>query len=165
VSYGLAFDAILQLATGLALVFYFRKDLICLFWQREIGLKFDWKLIKFLIIGTLPAILLGLIFQKYIETSFRNIVVIALTLLVGSIIMYLSEKFIKQSELNYRKTFVVGLFQALALIPGMSRSGMTISGAYFMGIKKELAIRFSFLLSIPIILGSGSYELLKLLKE
>jgi undecaprenyl-diphosphatase len=166
VSYGLVFDAILQLGTALAVLIYFWKDLVNLF--RGVFIKREdkqIKLFKFLIIGTVPAILIGFAFQKYMETTFRSTVIVAMTLILGSIIMYFSERFIKQNELNNKKSFVIGLFQSLAIVPGMSRSGMTISGAYFLGVQKDLAVRFSFLLSVPIIWGTGLYSLLKLFKN
>jgi undecaprenyl-diphosphatase len=166
VEYGLSFDAILQLGTALAVLIYFWKDLIALFKGVFINREVEQiKLFKFLIIGTIPAILLGLLLQRYMETTFRSTVVIAITLIVGSIIMYFSEKFIQQNKLSNTKSFVIGLFQSLAIVPGMSRSGMTISGAYFLGVQKDLAVRFSFLLSIPIIWGTGLYSLLKLFKN
>lgn len=166
VDYGLAFDAILQLGTALAVLIYFWKDLITLFNGVFVKREMEQiKLFKFLIIGTMPAILFGFLLQKYMETTFRSLFVIAITLIAGSIIMYFSERFIVQNKLTNKKSLVIGLFQSLALLPGMSRSGMTISGAYFIGIEKDLAVRFSFLLSIPIIWGTGLYSLLKLLKN
>lgn len=166
VEYGLAFDAILQLGTALAVLLYFWRDLVNLF--KGVFIKREAEqisLFRFLIIGTIPAIIFGYLLQNYMETSFRSMTVIAVTLIIGSLIMYFSEKFIGQNKLTNKRTLVVGLFQILALLPGMSRSGMTISGAYFMGIKKDLAVRFSFLLSIPIIWGTGLYSLLKLSKN
>ncbi len=149
----LAFDAILQLATILAVLVYFWKDL----W----GLLYDWKKLKIIIIATIPAVVFGLLLEKYMETVFRNVLLVAIMLAVGSFIMLLSEYFsTKDKTLTLKNGFIIGLFQCLALIPGMSRSGMTISGGLFTGLNREEATRFSFLLSFPIILGSGLKKLL-----
>jgi len=166
---GLAFDAVLQLATVLAVIVYFRNDLLELlrnFKSQTPNLKQipEHKIqIKHLIWGTIPAVILGLLLQNFMETIFRSTAVIIVTLIVGAMVMFVSERFLKNGELNSRKSFVIGLFQSLALIPGMSRAGMTISGGYFLGLKKDLAIRFSFLLSIPIIGGTGAYKLMEII--
>lgn len=144
----LAFDAVLQLATVLAVLVYFRKDL----W----ALVYDWKKLKIIILATIPAVIVGLFLENYMETVFRNVLLVAIMLVVGSFIMLLSEFFATQNKsLNLKNGFMIGLFQCLALVPGMSRSGMTISGGLFTGLSREEATRFSFLLSFPIILGSG----------
>ncbi|MEN9622196.1 MAG: hypothetical protein RLZZ67_630 [Candidatus Parcubacteria bacterium] len=168
---GLAFDAVLQLATILAVVIYFRKDLwrLLVSLMRWVGQKevveTDKTMIKALIIGTIPAVVAGLLLEKYMETVFRGLPLIALTLILGSILFFVAEKYAKgDSTLTLKKGVIVGLFQCLALIPGMSRSGMTISGGLFMGLTREAAARFSFLLSFPIIFGSGLKKLLDLYK-
>lgn len=144
----LAFDAVLQLATVLAVLVYFWKDL----W----ALLYNWKKLKIVVLATIPAVIVGLLLESYMETVFRNVLLVAIMLAVGSFIMLLSEFFAKQDKtLTIKNGFVIGLFQCLALIPGMSRSGMTISGGLFTGLNREEATRFSFLLSFPIILGSG----------
>lgn len=151
----LAFDAVLQFATVLAVLVYFWKDL----W----ALLFDWKRLKIIILATIPAVIVGLLLESYMETIFRNITLLAFTFIIGSIIMLLAEKNPAQNkELTLKNGLVVGLFQCLALVPGMSRSGMTISGGLFTGLSREQATRFSFLLSFPIILGSGLKKLLDL---
>ncbi len=100
------------------------------------------------------------------ETLFRNSILVAVTLLIGSIIMYYAEKVAQHHhELSNKKSFYLGLFQSLALIPGMSRSGMTISGGLFLGLKREVAVRMSFLISVPILLGSGVKKFLDLLSS
>jgi undecaprenyl-diphosphatase len=99
------------------------------------------------------------------DTVFRTLFLTSVTLVFGSILFFVAEKFAKQNEnLTIRKGFIVGLFQTLALVPGMSRSGMTISGGLFTGLSRETATRFSFLLSFPIILGSGLKKLFDLIK-
>lgn len=165
VEYGLAFDAVLQLATALAVIVYFWKDLVGFITRKESKSKEQGITLWHLFWGTIPAIILGLSLQSLMETTFRSTQVVAITLVIGAIIMFASEKFLKNKTLTSKNSFVIGLFQSLALIPGMSRAGMTISGGYFLGIKKEVAIRFSFLLSIPIIAGSGLYKLTELIGD
>ena len=144
----LAFDAVLQFATILAVLVYFWKDL----W----GLLFDWKKLRIVILATIPAVIVGVLLEDYMETVFRNVILVALTLILGSVIMVAAEYFAKKNrELNVKNGIIIGLFQCLALVPGMSRSGMTISGGLFAGLDREAATRFSFILSFPIILGSG----------
>jgi undecaprenyl-diphosphatase len=172
---GLAFDAILQLATACAVLLYFRKDiwdLIQNLFSRSRD-KIKTNLTLCLIAGTIPAIVLGLLLEEYMNTVFRNISLVALTLIIGSCVMLCADLFlsrikkqnIQHSEISIFKSIIIGLFQSLALIPGMSRSGMTISGGYFMGLSKEMAVRFSFLLSVPIIVGSGLIKLVDIVKD
>ncbi len=170
----LAFDAILQLATACAVVLYFRKDIIDLIANlfKKVKDPSKTKMTYFLIIGTIPAVVLGLLLEDYMETVFRSASLVALTLIVGALIMFVADKVLakkvsenKIGELTLSKSIAVGFFQALALVPGMSRSGMSISGGYFLGLSKELAVRFSFLLSIPIIVGSGLVKVLDIIKD
>lgn len=181
---GLAFDAMLQLATALAVVLYFRTDIADLvrnlFSKTRDAAKT--RLTWYLVVGTVPAVVLGLALEEYMETLFRSSKLVALTLVVGAVIMFAADRALAWREqahglqdekpatkdgtgLTATKAVGVGLFQALALVPGMSRSGMTISGGYFLGLPKDLAIRFSFLLSIPVIVGSGLVKLPDLVKE
>ncbi len=170
---GLAFDAVLQLATTLAVLVYFRKDVIRIiksFLKIISGKENDRKqrgITLAIIFGTIPAIGFGLALEGLMGTIFRNTFLIVVTLILGAIIMWFAEKmWHKNADENRRITpvrgFVIGLFQSLALIPGMSRSGMTISGGLFLGLNREEATRFSFLLALPILLGSGLKKLLDL---
>jgi undecaprenyl-diphosphatase len=188
----LSFDAILQLATGFAVLIYFWRDLWNIIKNR------DYKLFLLLVIATIPAIVFGLFLENYMETIFRGTTVVAIALILGAILFYLAEKKNNLSRhqndtlplINGReetsekslerlgtplsgkdlsgvsvgKGFLIGLFQCLALIPGMSRSGSTISGGFFVGLSRETAIRFSFLLSLPIIFGSGLKKLFDLIQ-
>jgi undecaprenyl-diphosphatase len=161
----LAFDAVLQLATIMAVIFYFHKDiwhLIKSFFMMIFGKiveKKDKTMILAIIVGTIPAVIAGLLLQKYMETTFRSAFLVCIILIIGSGIMFLAEKFAtKNKELTVKVGFLIGIFQCFALVPGFSRSGTTISGGLFMGLNREEATRFSFLLSIPIILGSGLKE-------
>lgn len=169
VDYGLAFDAVLQLATTLAVFVYFRKDIFGLIknFFKFIFRKFvDAKeliLLKAVILGTIPAVVIGFLIEDKMDTIFRNPVLVAGSLIVGGLIMFFAEKFGKQnSDLNVKRGIGVGFFQALALVPGFSRSGMTISGGLFFGLKREEATRFAFVLASPILLGAGLKKLLDL---
>lgn len=177
---GLAVDAVLQLATALAILVYFWKDILNLFYT---GLylvlgkpvrKEDSALLVALVVGTVPAIILGLFLEQTMETLFRNSHLVAYALLAGSAVMLVAEYLnVRPTRSNigkeggmegitWGKGLVIGFFQALALIPGMSRSGMTIAGGMFLGFSRESAARFGFLLAVPIILGSGLKKLLEL---
>ncbi len=167
----LAVDAVLQLATILAVGVYFRKDLwsvsvnfLKLITRKPIA-PVEKTLLTALIVGTIPAVILGLLLEKYIESVFRSTTLVALALIGGSFLMYIAEKTYRQSRtVSVLSGLKIGLYQCLALVPGVSRSGATISGGLIAGLSREQAVRFSFLLSFPIILGSGLKKLLDLIK-
>jgi len=161
----LSFDAVLQLATGLAVLVYFWRDILNIIiaffaWTFKRSTEEKYKnLIVPIIIGTIPAVVLGLLLQDYMDTIFRGTHVVAVALVLGAILFYLAEKFAKNNkDISIKNGFIIGLFQCLALIPGFSRSGSTIAGGLFAGLSREMAVRFSFLLSLPIIFGSGLYK-------
>jgi len=141
--FGLAFDASLHLGTLLAVLIFFWKDYL-----KIISLKN--RFVAKLIIGTIPAVFFGLIFEKQIDSTLRQIWIIALALIFFSAIFILAEKFGKQTKskdnVSIIDALIIGLFQSIALIPGVSRSGSTISGGLFLGLKREEAARFAFLL-------------------
>lgn len=161
-SYSLAFDAILQLATTLAILFYFRikiwhliKNFVLLIAGKKID-EVQKTIILAIGVGTIPAVVFGLLAEDYMETIFRNSFFVAFGLIFGSIVMFLADYFYKANKkLTIWNSVVIGLFQSLALIPGMSRSGMSISGGLFVGLSKEEAVNFSFILAIPVLLGTG----------
>ncbi len=157
ISGGLAFDAILQLATSIAVLVYFRKDL----WQIFLSLFHKERtLLWAVILATIPAIILGLLLQNYMDTVFRNGHLVAVALIVGALLLWFAQTVAMQDkQLSVGRGVIVGFFQCLALVPGISRSGATISGGLIMGLRKEEAIRFSFLLSFPILFGSGLKKL------
>ena len=169
---GLAVDAFLHLATALAVVVYFRKDLLRLFKSVLIfprAEKKDQTLIVALIAGTIPTVILGLLLQDQIDSMFRSTQLVAYALIAGSVVFVAAEmlyrwysKRMHREGINVRHGFTVGLFQALALVPGMSRSGMTISGGMLLGYTREEAARFAFLLSFPIILAGGGLKVKEL---
>lgn len=170
---GLAFDAVLQLATTLAILVYFRKEVIRLiesFFKIVFRKEHDSRqraITIAIILGTIPAIGFGLVLEGLMETMFRNSMLVVFTLLLGAGLMEFAERMWKKKGSELKKItpvrgFWIGLFQSLALVPGMSRSGMTISGGLFLGLGREEATRFSFLLALPILLGSGFKKLLDL---
>ncbi len=166
-SYDLAFDAVLQLATAFAVVAYFLKYIFELYRKGRYGdaddKKYSRKVLAFLVVGSLPAIAAGFALEGYMDGVFRSPLVVVVGLLVGTLIMYASERFhMVRGEINAYRGFVAGVFQCLALVPGFSRSGMTISGGLFSGLPRSDAVKMSFLLSFPIIMGSGVKKLLEL---
>ena len=171
----LAFDAILHLATALAVAVYFSDEIFRLIQTvlRKLGRmpvnEKDLTIVKALAIGTVPAVIFGLLLESYMESIFRNPVLVAIVLVLGSILFmyaeYVYQNRFQNGEFNIKNGFKMGLFQTLALIPGVSRSGATISGGMILGLTRSEAARFSFLLALPVILGAGSKKLLELLSS
>jgi len=171
----LAYDAVLQLATGLAIVTYFFPDIWRLFqvFLRMIGRlpveAKDRALIVAIMAGTVPAIILGLLLEDLMATLFRSPLLVAFMLVAGAGLFayaeYVSAFHKENNTMTMKKGIAIGFFQSLALIPGMSRSGATIAGGLILGLSRYEATRFSFLLAIPIILGSGGKKLLELFSE
>lgn len=165
---GLAFDTVLHMGTLLALLVYFSSDLKGFSVSFVKDLKKGFKSIEsetrflfWLILATLPAGLAGLLLENFIESKFRSILSVAVFLLLGSVLMYFADRKVGGKNLrpSLKNIFTVGLFQCLALFPGVSRSGATISGGLFVGFDRELAARISFLLSIPVIAVAGLFQL------
>lgn len=169
-----AFIAVIQLGTLASILFYFWKDIynITIGFIKENLLarkkikeqSFNSKLGWLIIIGTLPVVIIGLSFKDFIEGAFtKNLYVISGSLIVLAVMLAIAEKtarFKKEIEdVTFLDALIVGIAQAFALIPGSSRSGTTITGGLFLGLKRETAARFSFLLSIPAIFASGMLEL------
>lgn len=160
-TFNLSFDIILHFGTLLALIIYFRKEII------EIIKGKNNKLFSQLILATIPALAIGF-FVKDFEDSLRIIPVVIIALVIVGIIFIVAEKFSKKNknikDINFKEAFLIGLSQCIAFIPGVSRSGATISGGLFLGLKREEAAHFSFLLSIPtvfIISLKDMYDLVK----
>ncbi len=174
-SNGLAFDAILQLGTVLAALVYFRQSLfqlLVIFFKivsskKDDVAETDRALLSSLVIGTMPALVLGILLEKKMETLFRSPWLVAIALITGSILLIIAEKSsqARSTNVTIRQGWWVGCFQTLALIPGVSRSGATISGGMLLGLNRETATRYSFLLSLPIITGSGLKKLVDVLKD
>ena len=174
-----SFIAVIQLGTLVAILVYFWKDIwniLIAFFKENVGSRkkfvaqsLDSKMGWFIIIGTIPIVTLGLSFKKIIEgTLTKNLVVIACSLIALAVILAIAErkaKFKKEmKDLTIIDSIVIGISQAMALIPGSSRSGTTITGGLFMGFTRESAARFSFLLSIPSVFASGMLELYEQIK-
>jgi undecaprenyl-diphosphatase len=164
-----AFIATIQLGTELAVVLYFAKDISrigssWLGWSIRPRSKMsaDTKLGWLIIIGTLPVVILGLAFRDFIETDVRNLWVIAYTLIGFGVLLGIADLFGKKirpiASLNYLHGIMFGLGQALALVPGVSRSGGTITVGLLLGYTRAAAARYSFLLAIPAVLGSGLFQ-------
>jgi len=157
----LTFDVALHAGTLLALIGCFWKDWLEIFLHNR-------RLLLFLVIATIPAGTAGILFKHGIEGVLRSPLVIAVTLIVFGIVMLISERMKKDRTVKDVKIFdaiVIGISQAVALIPGVSRSGITISAGLFRGLKREESVRFSFLLSTPAVFGAVLLEGRKLLSS
>ncbi len=168
---GLAFDVAVHVGSLIAVVGYFRNDLVELTkaWFASLaGNKSpEGSLAWFVIMATIPAGLAGLLFDDFIETHLRSILVIAATTIIFGVLLGLADKkgsrSIPMAQMGVKRALYIGLAQALALIPGTSRSGITMTAGLALGLERQAAARFSFLLSIPIIVLSGGYKALTLL--
>ena len=182
---GAAFTAITQIGTETAVLLYFRRDIarICTAWWRAVRgdhgtdlrsrmgapagspLDRDALMAWFIALGSIPIVVLGLAFKDSIESTFRNLWLIVLTLVVFGLILGWADrvgaKHRSLDELTPRHAVAFGFAQSLALIPGVSRSGGTITAGMLLGYTRESAARYSFLLAVPAVLGSGLYELAK----
>jgi undecaprenyl-diphosphatase len=181
---GLAFDAVVQTATALAIVLFYRRDI----WELVKSFVLHWWLdrrtlrntplsspawrthaeVICLFSATLPALVLGLTLEGAIESSFRGVGAVIWGLLLGTALLALAEILVAKraapsgAPLTWRRALVVGVFQALALLPGVSRSGSTIAGGVVVGQGRAEAARFAFLLGVPILFGAGLKKLLDL---
>src|SRR5262245_13886077 len=167
---GAAFTAVIQLGTMSAVLLYFRTDLwrIATAWLRslrdpEIRGDLDARMGWYIILGTIPIAVIGLAFKDPIETKFRNLELIGTTLIVFGFVMLAAEAVSRRDrplrEITRRDGFLIGCAQALALVPGVSRSGATISAGLFLNFDRAAAARYSFLLSVPAVVLSGLFEL------
>jgi undecaprenyl-diphosphatase len=176
---GAAFTAVIQFGTLVAVLLYFSKDIIAIlhavldgilkkspFHSREAVM--GWMIAA----GTVPVVVLGLLFKKDIETTLRSLYVIAASMIGLALVLLAAELVEKKrirddrhlkilGEVSWLDAILIGCAQAVALIPGSSRSGVTITGGLFVGLNRETAARFSFLLSLPSVFAAGAYELIK----
>jgi undecaprenyl-diphosphatase len=167
---GAAFTAVTQLGTMAAVLLYFRDDLqrIARAWlrslrdrpaRRELDARLGW----YIVLGTIPIGIFGVLFKDQIETGARDLYLIGIALIVLGLVLLLAEKVGTRErsieQIRTKDGFAIGLAQALALIPGVSRSGATITAGLFMGLDRPAAARFSFLLSVPAVVLSGLLEL------
>jgi undecaprenyl-diphosphatase len=173
---GAPFTAVIQLGTTLAIVIYFWRELLHVtvawvrgLYDRSVRSSLEYRLGWYLILATVPVGVIGLVFSNQIETGARNLWLIATALIALALLLAAAEKVSRrerdEEELNTTDAVVVGTAQALALIPGASRSGTTITAGLFRGLTREAAARFSFLLSIPAVVLSGGYEAINHAKD
>lgn len=166
---GASFTAVIQLGTELAVLVFFAKDIwrILTAWFAGLADKskrgFDYRMGWMVIAGTIPVGLAGVLLKDLIRENFRNLWITATVLILFSLVFILAERRGKKTrgfeELTMKDAVLMGLWQCLALIPGVSRSGGTISGGLFLNLDREVATRFSFLLAIPAVLASGLFSL------
>ena len=170
----LAFSVMLHLGTLLALLVYFRAEWVRLvpaaiatIRDRSMQGDEDRRLAWLLLASTIPAAIAGVVLNDLIETSFRQVELVALTLVIGGIILALADRFGAKSRSIEDVTFPIaigiGVAQALALVPGISRSGISIAAARMVGMDRESAARFAFLMATPITAGAGLFEVRKLI--
>lgn len=174
-----SFIAVIQLGTMLAVLVYFWKDLFGItkdfvsnnlikpvrYSQQKLNSKLGW----LIIIGTIPVVIIGIAFKDAIEGALtKNLYVISASLIILALILALAEKVAKFKKdvdnITFFDSIIIGIAQAISLIPGSSRSGTTITAGLFVGLKREAAARFSFLLSVPAVLASGVLQLYEALK-
>ena len=166
---GAAFTAIIQIGTELAVLLYFRNDIIRIvrqwvlsLFRRELRGDPDARMGWLIIVGSIPIVVLGLLFQDDIETTLRDLRIVAICLVAFSLVLFWADRVgRKQRELDdltVRSGLTFGFAQAMALIPGVSRSGGTITAGLFLGFTRAAAARYSFLLAIPAVLGSGGFQ-------
>jgi undecaprenyl-diphosphatase len=170
---GATFTAITQIGTELAVLIYFRKDIarIASAWltkvimRKEVAVnsKQDVRIGWMIVVGTLPIVVLGYLFQENIRNTFRSLWLIAIVMIVFGIILGIADRFGRSERnldsLTSKHGLAYGFAQSLALVPGVSRSGATIAMGRVLGYTRESALRYSFLLAIPAVFGSGFYEL------
>jgi undecaprenyl-diphosphatase len=171
---GAAASAVIQFGTLLAAIIYFSRDIVRLARGFVLGLftgqplaDVDSREAWLVVIGSIPIGVLGLLFKKHIESTFRGLWIVTTMVIVVAILMQIAEAYAKRRQLRdfddmtVKDAVAIGLGQCLALIPGSSRSGSTIMPAIFRGINRPTAARYSFLLSIPAVGGAGMLELIK----
>ncbi len=170
---GAAFTAISQLGTEAAVLVFFWRDIVRIIsrWAQALVGKIpqsdpDVRIGWLVIVGSIPIVVLGYTFQDRIETDLRNLWLTATMLFVFALVLYAADR-VGRTELtlkglSWKHGIIYGFAQALALIPGVSRSGGTIAAGLFMGYTREAAARYSFLLAIPAVLGSGGYQVAKI---
>jgi undecaprenyl-diphosphatase len=180
---GAAFTAVIQFGTLVAVLLYFARDIGVLTTAALRGVASgkpfqtqESKMAWMIAAGTIPVVIMGVLFKKNIETNLRSLYVIvasmiglALVLLAAELVerrrVRKGEELKTMEKINWREAILIGCAQAVALIPGASRSGVTITGGLFAGLTRETAARFSFLLSLPSVFAAGMYELIKQRQE
>jgi len=169
---GASFTAVIQIGTIFSVLIFFKNDLISISRSTLVGIfrkderNQEFKMGLSIILATMPIIFFGLIGQDFIKTGARSLYLVAYVMLIFSFVMYFVDKYSKFdtdiNDLSRFKILMLGFAQSLALIPGFSRSGVTITAARYFGINRAAAARFSFLLSVPAIVFSGLYEAIEI---
>jgi undecaprenyl-diphosphatase len=173
---GAAFTAVTQLGTMAAVLLYFKEDLVRIarawlrsLFDRPLRRELDARLGWYIVLGTIPIGIFGVLFKDQIETGARDLYLIGVALIVLGLVLLVAEKVGKRErsieQIRTKDGFAIGIAQALALIPGVSRSGATITAGLFMGLDRPAAARFSFLLSVPAVVLSGLLELGTILSD
>ena len=167
---GASFTAVTQLGTEAAVLIYFARDIghLVVTWFRglrsaQVRATPDYRIAWLVIIGTIPIGVLGFVFEHQIQTSGRNLWIIGSTLIVFGLVLGAAERYGRQrrplQQLTATDGVVMGLAQAMALVPGVSRSGGTISAGLFLGLTRPTAVRYSFLLAIPAVIAAGLFQI------
>ena len=168
---GLALDAILHLGTLMAIIIFFKKDLLDILkglFDRE---RDTHRIAWWIMAASLPAGLVGLFFAEWIESNLRSPTFVAINLLIWSSVFYIADRSAKREsqlelkELKFSQIFLIGCAQAIALLPGTSRSGVTIAAGLFGNLNHTAATRFSFLLGAPIIFAAGMHKLIAFISQ
>ncbi len=160
---GLEFDIALHMGTLIAVVIFFWKDWIGLIKAGLTNVKSsEGKLFWYIMLACIPGGIFGILFEDQISTTFRDPLLIGVMLIIMGIFLYVADKFfesrVELKEIGLKRSFLIGVSQALAMFPGVSRSGITMAAGRAMGVKREDAARFTFLLSTPFIFLSGVYK-------
>ena len=167
---GAAFTAVIQIGTELAVLIFFRKDIwrigstwVQSLFRPELRGQLDARMGWYIVIGSLPIVVLGVVLKDVIERDFRSLWIIGTTLIVLGVVLGVADRVSGNSrqikQITMRDAVLMGLAQACALVPGVSRSGATISMGRFLGFEREAATRYAFLLAIPAVVGAGLFEL------
>ncbi len=167
---GQAFDVAVHAGSLLAVVLYFRQEVTTMtvswFGSLQGNHDKDSKLAWFIILGTIPAGLIGFVLDDFIEGNLRSSAIIATTTILFGLLLWFADtsasQKINEYQVNIKKVLIIGFAQVLALIPGTSRSGITITAGLMVGLTRQAAARFSFLLSIPLIAAAGGYKAIEL---
>jgi undecaprenyl-diphosphatase len=151
----IGFDLILHIASLLVVCFIFRKDIMSLIKGLLVGNKESGKLGMMLVIASIPIAIVGFFAQKIIELAFTSLLLVGISFIFTGLILWITQFPFRKKKMEYKDALWVGIFQALALFPGISRSGSTIAAGILRGVDRQKAARFSFLLFIPAIIGAS----------
>ncbi len=170
---GLAFDAMVHLGTVLAAALYFHKDIKDIVKGLFVKASSGRRLALGIMLSMIPAVFVALLFKDWIELNVRTTTFVAVNLALWGIVLILADKYSEKlthkktelKEVSLKQAVIIGFAQALALLPGTSRSGITLTSGLFLGLTREAAIKFSFLMGIPIILAAGGLSLLDLIQS